>query len=70
LCGLGGVLLNGLAGRCDAALIERREDRARADGVHANAFRRVVGGRSDPRSKEFYIQADQLVAVRRSPGSE
>src|SRR5712672_1063890 len=44
LCGLGVVLLDGLAGRCDAALMERREDRARADGVHTNAVRRVVGG--------------------------
>ena len=31
LCGLGVILLDGLAGRCDAALMER-EDRARADG--------------------------------------
>src|SRR5215831_12131355 len=44
LCGLGVILLDGLAGRCDAALMERREDRARADGVHTNALRRVVGG--------------------------
>jgi hypothetical protein len=39
------ILLDGLAGRCDAALMERREDRARADGVHTNALRRVVGGK-------------------------
>src|SRR3984893_2809817 len=44
LCGAGVVLLDGLAGRCDAALMERCEDRARADGVHTNAVRRVVGG--------------------------
>src|SRR6516165_124266 len=44
LRGLGVVLLNGLASRGDAALMERREDRARADGVHTNALRRVVGG--------------------------
>src|SRR5207302_9541322 len=44
LCGLGIILLDGLAGRCDAALMERREDRARTDGVHTNALRRVVGG--------------------------
>src|SRR5438552_375170 len=43
-CRLGVVLLDGLASRRDAALMERREDRARADGVHANALRRVVGG--------------------------
>src|SRR5438128_12236163 len=40
----GVILLDGLAGRGDAALMERREDRARADGVHTNAVRRVVGG--------------------------
>jgi hypothetical protein len=28
------VLVDELAGRCDAALMERREDRARADGVY------------------------------------
>src|SRR5437899_7325897 len=44
LCGPGVVLLDGLAGRLDAALMERREDRARADGVHTNTLRRVVGG--------------------------
>src|SRR5262249_25389165 len=44
LCGLGVILLDGLASRRDAALMERREDRARADGVHTNALRRVVGG--------------------------
>ena len=33
-----------IPGRCDAALMERCEDRARADGVHTNAVRRVVGG--------------------------
>src|SRR5580698_8656529 len=44
LCGAGVVLLDGLAGSCDAALLERREDRASADGVHANAVRRMVGG--------------------------
>ena len=44
LCGLGVVLLDGLAGRCDTALMERRRDRARADGVHTNALRRAVGG--------------------------
>src|SRR5271155_5293801 len=44
LRGPGVVLLDGLAGSCDAALMERREDRARADGVHTNALRRVVGG--------------------------
>src|SRR5271169_6461581 len=44
LCGLGVILLDGLAGRCNAALMEWREDRARADGVHPNALRRVVGG--------------------------
>src|SRR6266851_4202272 len=44
LCGLGVILLDGLAGRCDAALMERCEDRARSDGVHTNALRRVVGG--------------------------
>src|SRR5207237_5199444 len=45
LCGLGVILLDGLAGRCDAALMERREDRARSDGVHTYAVRRVVGGK-------------------------
>src|SRR6266850_1089680 len=44
LRGLGVILLDGLAGSCDAALMERREDRARADGVHTNAVRRVIGG--------------------------
>src|SRR4051794_1094212 len=44
LCGPGIVLLDGLAGSCEAALMEWREDRARADGVHTNALRRVVGG--------------------------
>src|ERR1700740_601003 len=38
------LLGDGLAGRGDAALMERREDRARADGVHTNALRRMVGG--------------------------
>src|SRR5205807_4538778 len=37
-------LLDGRAGRCDAALMERRENWARTDGVHTNALRRVVGG--------------------------
>src|ERR1700739_5140278 len=44
LCGPGVVLLDGLAGGGDAALMERREDRAGDDGVHPNALRRVVGG--------------------------
>src|SRR5215468_6474587 len=43
-CRLGVVLLDSLAGRRDAALVERREDRTRTDGVHSNALRRVVGG--------------------------
>ena len=38
LCSLGLVLLDRLAGSCDAALMERREDRAGADGVHTNAL--------------------------------
>ena len=38
LCSLGLVLLDSLAGSCDAALMERREDRAAADGVHTNAL--------------------------------
>src|SRR5215831_9165984 len=42
LCGSGVVLLDGLPGRGDTALMERREDRARADGVHTNALGRVV----------------------------
>src|ERR1700746_1615595 len=44
LGGPGVVLLDGLAGSGDAALMGRREEWARADGVHTNALRRVVGG--------------------------
>src|SRR6266403_512035 len=52
LCGLGVILLDGLAGRCDAALMERRKDRARADGVHTNALRRVVGGKRPRQTRD------------------
>src|SRR3954463_9084144 len=44
LGGPGVILLDALAGSCDAALMKGREDRAGADGVHTNALRRVVGG--------------------------
>src|SRR6202011_1429205 len=45
----GGSIVNissvaGLRGFWMALISERREDRARADGVHTNALRRVVGG--------------------------
>jgi hypothetical protein len=48
----GVVLLDALAGRRDAARMERREDRARPDGVHTNAVRRVVGGEPPPQARD------------------
>ena len=44
LRGFGVVLRDGFTGRCEAPLMERCEDQAKADGVHTNAFRRVIGG--------------------------
>src|SRR6202007_2776234 len=70
LCRPGVVLLDGLAGGCNAALMERREDRAGADGVDTNALRRVVGGERPRQARDRGLGGVVLqVAAARDDGT-
>src|SRR3954468_24160985 len=70
LCGPGVILLDTLAGSCDAALMKRREDRARADGVHTNALRRMVGGERPRQARDRRLGGVVLkVAAARDDGA-
>src|ERR1700733_11388556 len=70
LCGAGVVLLDGLASRRDAPRMERRENRARADGVHPNALRRVVSCKPSRQARDRRLGGVVLqVAAARDDGT-
>jgi hypothetical protein len=61
-------MLDALAGSCDAARMKRREDRARADGVHTDPLRRVVGGEPPASAPGPVPEQDEFGWVHVCPG--